>query len=124
MRKVDITMSVGTDGFYTAYCTDHPALLGGGETPAEALDELRETLRLVKKDGKEIAFIYPEWLDEEFEFQTRWNVKDLMSLPHRPSAAFPESIRNKSGPTCTANRSPARPNFRRWNPPSSASAGN
>lgn len=79
MRKVDITMSVGTDGFYTAYCTDHPALLGGGETPAEALDELRETLRLVKKDGKEIAFIYPEWLDEEFEFQTRWNVKDLMA---------------------------------------------
>ena len=34
---------------------------------------------IIKKDGKEIAFIYPEWLDEEFEFQTRWNVKDLMA---------------------------------------------
>lgn len=79
MRKVDITMSVGADGFYTAYCSEHPALFGGGNTPAEALDELRETLRLVKKDGREIAFIYPEWLDGPFEFQTRWNVKDLMA---------------------------------------------
>ena len=57
----------------------NPALFGGGNTPSEALDELRETLRLVKKDGREIAFIYPEWLDGPFEFQTRWNVKDLMA---------------------------------------------
>ena len=40
-------ISVGADGFYTAYCSDHPALMGGGNTPAEALDELREMLRLV-----------------------------------------------------------------------------
>lgn len=79
MRKVDIMISVGADGFYTAYCSDHPSLIGGGETPAEALDELRETLRMVKRDGKELAFIYPEWLDEEYEFQTRWNIKDLMA---------------------------------------------
>ena len=52
MRKVDIIMSVGADGFYSAYCSDHPALFGGGNTPAEALDELRETLRLVKQDGR------------------------------------------------------------------------
>ena len=58
MRKVDIIMSVGADGFYSAYCSDHPALFGGGNTPAEALDELRETLRLVKQDGRELAFIY------------------------------------------------------------------
>ena len=43
------------------------------------MDELRETLRLVKQDGRELAFIYPDWLDEPFEFQTRWNVKDLMT---------------------------------------------
>ena len=79
MRKVDIIMSVGADGFYSAYCSDHPALFGGGNTPAEALDELRETLRLVKQDGRELAFIYPDWLDEPFEFQTMWNIKDLMT---------------------------------------------
>lgn len=79
MRIVNISMSVGSNGFYTAYCNDHPALLGGGDTPAEAIDELRETLRLIKEDGKETAFIYPEWLDEEFEFQVQWNVKDLMA---------------------------------------------
>ena len=66
MRKVDIIMSVGADGFYSAYCSDHPALFGGGN-------------RLVKQDGRELAFIYPDWLDEPFEFQTRWNVKDLMT---------------------------------------------
>lgn len=79
MRTVDIMMSVGADGFYSAYCSDHPALFGGGNTPAEALEELRETLRLVKQEGRELAFIYPDWLDEPFEFQTRWNVKDLMT---------------------------------------------
>ena len=63
MRKVDITISVGADGFYSAYCSDQPALFGGG----------------VKQDGRELAFIYPDWLDEPFEFQTRWNVKDLMT---------------------------------------------
>ena len=79
MRRVDIAMSVGADGFYTAYCSDHPTLFGGGNTPEEALEELRETLRLVKNDGREIALIYPEWLDDAFEFQVRWNVKDLMA---------------------------------------------
>lgn len=79
MKLVDIMMSIGADGFYTAACSDNPALFGGGQTPLEALDELRETLRLVKEDGPERAFIYPDWLDEEYEFTTHWNVKDLMT---------------------------------------------
>lgn len=72
-------MSVGSDGFYSAYCNDHPALFGSGNTPAEAIDELKETLRLVKEEGRETSLFYPDWLDDEYEFQVQWNVEDLMA---------------------------------------------
>ena len=76
---VNISMSIGPDGFYTAYCSDYPALIGGGDSPSDAIEELRETLRLVKDEGRETAIFYPDWLDEEYEFQVQWNVKDLMA---------------------------------------------
>lgn len=79
MRTVNILMSVGSDGFYTACCAEHPALLGGGNTPTEAIDELRETLRLVKEEGRDAALFYPDWLDEPYQFQVGWNIKDLMA---------------------------------------------
>ena len=79
MRTVSISISVGSDGFYSAYVNEHPALLGGGNTPTEAIEELRETLRLVKEEGRETSLFYPEWLDDEYEFQVHWNVEDLMA---------------------------------------------
>ena len=79
MRKVDISISVGKDGFYTAYCNDHPAIIGGGNSPEEAIEELQETLRIIKADGKDVAFTYPEWLDDEYEFEVHWNIQDLMA---------------------------------------------
>ena len=73
-------MSIARDGFYTASCTSHPSIFGGGNTPAKALDELKETIRIIRNDGREAAFIYPDWLDqEEYEFQVNWNVQDLMT---------------------------------------------
>lgn len=78
MKNVSITTSMGKDGFYTVYCTDHPSIMGGGNTLPEAIEELQETLRIIKADGKEVAFVYPEWLDEEYEFDVHWNIKDLM----------------------------------------------
>lgn len=35
--------------------------MGGGKTLSEAMEELQETLSMIKADGKEVAFIYPEW---------------------------------------------------------------
>ena len=78
MKTVDITISVAKDGFYTACCNDYPALLGGGNTPEAAVDELKETLRLVKEDGKETALFYPDWLDDDFTFQVRWDVETML----------------------------------------------
>ena len=78
MKMVSITVSMGKDGFYTVYCSDHPSIMGGGNTLSEAIEELRETLRLIKSDGKEVAYFYPEWLDDEYEFEVHWNIQDLM----------------------------------------------
>lgn len=78
MRKVDITINVAQDGFYSAYCNDHPALFGSGETPEAARKELEETLRLVKEDGRDVAAIYPDWLDDDYEFAIHWDVRTML----------------------------------------------
>ena len=78
MKTVDIMISIAKDGFYCACCEEYPALFGGGETPEAALDELRETLRLVKEDGKEVALFYPDWLDGEYAFQVHWDVETML----------------------------------------------
>lgn len=78
MEKVQITINRAKDGTYSAYCNEHPALFGSGATPQKAKDELVETLRLVKEDGKEKAFIYPSWLDGEYELITNWDVQTML----------------------------------------------
>lgn len=78
MEKVDITINVAPDGFYSAYCNDHPALFGSGETPEAARKELEETLRLTKEDGRDVAVIYPDWLDGDYEFAIHWDVRTML----------------------------------------------
>ena len=78
MKEVAITISVAKDGFYCACCDEYPVLFGGGNTPEAAVEELRETLRIVKEDGKDAAFCYPSWLDEPFVFQLHWDVETML----------------------------------------------
>ena len=78
MKIVDVTINVANDGFYCAYCDGYPTLFGGGNTPDAAVEELKKTLRLVKEDGKEAALIYPDWLDEDFDIQTHWDVETML----------------------------------------------
>ena len=78
MKKVHITVCVAEDGFYSAFCDDNPALFGSGDTPEDARKELEETLRLTKETGRAQALIYPEWLDEEYEFIIHWDVQSLL----------------------------------------------
>ena len=78
MKRVDITVCRATDGTYSAYCNEHPALFGMGDTAAKAKRELEETLRQTKEDGKEVALFYPEWLDAEYEFITHWDVRTML----------------------------------------------
>jgi predicted RNase H-like HicB family nuclease len=78
MKNIDVTISVAGDGFYCACCNDYPALFGGGGTPDAAIEELKETLRLVKEDGREKALLYPDWLDEEYAFQVHWDVETML----------------------------------------------
>ena len=78
MKIVDITISRAADGFYSAFCNDFPALVGGGNSAAEARRDLEETLRLIRDDGKDVALIYPDWLDQEYEFAIHWDVLSLL----------------------------------------------
>ena len=78
MKKVDITVCRAADGTYSAYCNEHPALFGMGDTAAKAKAELEETLRQTREDGKETALFYPEWLDAEYEFMTHWDVRTML----------------------------------------------
>lgn len=77
MKQVDITICRADDGTYSAYCNDHPALFGMGDTPEAARNELEETLRLTKEDGDD-AFIRPDWLDGEYEFIVHWDVRTML----------------------------------------------
>lgn len=80
MVKVKVIISRASDGYYTAYCADCAALFGGGDTADEAIDELKETLRINKEEiGKESAAFYPEWLDKEYEFVVKWDVQDMLN---------------------------------------------
>ena len=78
MRKVKVLISIAPDGFYAAYCEDHPAIFGGGATPGDAINELRETIRQYRELGDKAAF-HPDWFDEEYEFVFVWDIEDLMA---------------------------------------------
>lgn len=78
MKQVDITICLAQDGTYSAYCNDHPALFGMGSTAKAAKESLLETLRITREFGRETAFIYPDWLDSEFEFLTHWDVRTML----------------------------------------------
>ena len=79
MKTVDINICIASDGFYSAYCIDCPALFGGGKTPPEAIEELQETLRITKDDiGKAAAAFYPDWLDDEYEFSVHYDVQSFL----------------------------------------------
>ena len=78
MRQVDINICIAGDGFYSAYCTEYPAIFGGGDTPEAAIAELRESLEITKGFGKDKALFYPEWLDEEYEFVVHYEMQSFL----------------------------------------------
>lgn len=78
MKTVDVTICLASDGTYSAYINEHPALFGIGNTATEAKKSLEETLRLIKEDGREKSLFYPEWLDEEYSFMVHWDVRTML----------------------------------------------
>ncbi|MBP5397148.1 MAG: type II toxin-antitoxin system HicB family antitoxin [Bacteroidales bacterium] len=79
MKKVDITICRAGDGYFSAYCNEHPALFGSGESPEVAKKELEETLRITKEDGPDAAMFYPDWLDDEYEFAIHWDIQTMLT---------------------------------------------
>ena len=95
MTNLDITIRVANDGYYSASCNDCPALFGGGKTPDAAIEELKETLRLVKEDDRETALFYPDWLDDDYTFQVHWDVETM--LRHYSGIITPTALGKMSG---------------------------
>jgi len=96
MKRVNISISRAQDGTYSAYCSEHPVLLGMGESIADAICDLKETLRITKEEiGREHAAAYPEWLDEDYEFVVRWDIQDL--LTYYAGIITPASLSRISG---------------------------
>ncbi len=79
MRKVKVIIERAKDGFYSASCVDSPMFFGGGESVEEAKAEMMETIRLTKEIGKDEAGCWPEWLDEDYEFEYQIDVPSLMN---------------------------------------------
>lgn len=40
--------------------------------------QTRALLRLVKEDGKDLAVLYPDWLDNDYAFQEHWDVETML----------------------------------------------
>lgn len=56
-----------------------PAVFGSGETVEEALEELKETVRIYREEiGRDSASVYPEWFDQPHEFLVHWDVRALL----------------------------------------------
>ena len=66
-----------------------------GDSAAMAVEELVQTLQLTKESGKESALFYPEWLDEEYEFVTHWDIMSL--LEYYSGIITPTALGNLSG---------------------------
>lgn len=78
MEQVNIRICIAKDGFFSAYCMDHPSLFGSGSSPDEAIAELKETLSLTKEMGKDSALVYPEWLDKEYVFCVSYEIRSFL----------------------------------------------
>lgn len=81
MKKfVKARISRAEDGTYSVYCEEHPTLFGMGETISEAKKDFLETVNLTKSLGKESAQIYPEWMDEDYDFDYKFDVSDFLEF--------------------------------------------
>lgn len=80
MKKiVNVRISMAKDGTYSVYSEDCPALFGMGNTIPEAKKEFLETVGLTRSIGKESALCWPEWLDDDCEFEYRCDVVDFLN---------------------------------------------
>ena len=69
MKKIRVIIDRAGDGTYNVYCEEQPLFFGLGSSIEEAKRGMIESIRLTKDElGKEKALIYPEWLDEGYEF--------------------------------------------------------
>lgn len=79
IKKVTIVYTRSSDGTYNVYCEDCPELFGMGNSVEEAKMDLIKSIEITKEEiGKESSAFYPDWLDSEYEFISRWDVQAML----------------------------------------------
>lgn len=79
MTQVKVIIARASDGTYSVYCDDAPTFFGMGETIDKAKADMIESIRMTKEEiGKESALVYPEWLDDEYEFVFQYDVQSFL----------------------------------------------
>lgn len=79
-KLVKAKISRADDGTYSVYNEENPSLFGMGDTIPKAKEEFLETVKLTKSIGKELAQIYPDWMDEDYEFEYKFDVSDFLEF--------------------------------------------
>lgn len=66
MKSIEAIIERASDGTYSVYCKDE-MFNGMGDTPELAKQNMIEQMQFFKETSKEDGYIYPSFLDSEFE---------------------------------------------------------
>lgn len=79
METIKAIIDRAADGTYSVYCEEVPLFFGIGDTIDQAKEEMLETIRLTKEEiGKDVAAVYPDWLDGEYEIEYKYDVQGFL----------------------------------------------
>jgi predicted RNase H-like HicB family nuclease len=79
METIKVIVDRASDGTYNVYCEDYPNFFGMGDSIDEAKAEMLEGIRITKEEiGKEDAAFYPDWLNQEYKFEYKFDIQGLL----------------------------------------------
>jgi len=77
MKKIEATFTRSKDGFYNVHCNGE-MFSGGGETLESAKEDMIEQMHFYKQTAVEDHFIYPSFLDENFEIVYKFDTASFL----------------------------------------------
>lgn len=79
MEKVRVIIDRAKDGTYNVYCEECPSFFGMGATIEAAKSEMLESVRITREEiGRDMALVYPDWLDRDYEFEYKFDIQGLL----------------------------------------------
>lgn len=94
MKKIEAIIERSTDGTCTVYC-ENEMFSGVGKTPEEAKADMLFQMNFFKETAIEKGFIYPTFLDQEFEVLYKFDTESL--LQYYAGIITPAALERLSG---------------------------